>query len=250
MGGTQYTITPVTVGTLTIERPQFVWGQGWDSVVQCPVLMFYVEGGGQRIMVDTGCADPEWGSKYHKPFARKPEEEPAKALAAIGVDPAEIDIVIATHLHWDHCYNHVLFTNARFLVQRIELQYAAAPYPIHANVYEAPTTGMTPAYSRTKFEVLDGDYDLADGLKLVSAPGHAPGMQCPLINTAKGLYYIAGDNVPLYENLEGNKFGRPIPGMIYADLGAYYNTFRRMESLADHILPGHDSKVLDQSRYG
>ena len=250
MGGTQYTITPVSVGTLTIERPQFVWGQGWDTVVQCPVLMFYVEGGGKRIMVDTGCADPEWGSKYHKPFARKPEEEPEKALAAIGVDPADIDIVIATHLHWDHCYNHELFTNARFLVQRIELQYAAAPYPIHANVYEAPTTGMTPAYSKTKFEVLDGDHDLADGLKLVFAPGHAPGMQCPLINTAKGVYYIAGDNVPLYENLEGNKFGRPIPGMIYADLGAYYDTFRRMESLAEHILPGHDSKVLDQSRYG
>ena len=250
MGGTHYTITPVKVGTLNIDKPQFVWGQGWGTEIKCPVLMFYVEGGGKRIMVDTGCADPEWGTKYHKSLVRRPEEEPARALAANGVNPAEIDIVVATHLHWDHCYNHELFTNARFLVQRRDLQYAAAPPPIFANVYEAPIAGMTPAYSKTKFEVLDGDYDLADGLKIVFAPGHAPGMQCPVVNTAKGVYYIAGDNVPLYENLEGNKFGRPIPGMIYENLSVYYETFRRMERLADHVLPGHDFKVLDQARYG
>jgi len=176
MAGTRYTITPVTVGTLTIDKPQFVLGQGWGVEIQCPVLMYYIEGGGMRIMVDTGCADPDWGTKYHKPLARRPEEEPARALAAIGVDPSEIDVVITTHLHWDHCYNHELFTSARFLVQRSELQYAAAPYPVHANLYEAPTTGMTPAYSRTKFEVLDGDYELADGFTLIFAPGHAPGM--------------------------------------------------------------------------
>ncbi len=250
MGGTHYTITPVSVGTLTIERPQFVWGAGWGTEVQSPVLMFYVEGGGRRIMVDTGCSDPVQAVKYHKPFIRKPEEEPANALKRAGIDPATIDTVLCTHLHWDHCYNQGLFTKARFLVQRVELQYAAAPYPIHANVYEAPTTGMTPAYSKTKFEVVDGDFELADGFQVLFAPGHAPGMQCPLISTAKGTYYIAGDNAPLYENLEGNKFGRPIPGMIYADLGAYYETFRRMLRLADHVLPGHDMKVLDQKRYG
>ena len=109
---------------------------------------------------------------------------------------------------------------------------------------------MVPAYSRTKFEVVDGDFELADGFQVLFAPGHAPGMQCPLIDTARGTFYIAGDNAPLYENLEGNKFGRPIPGMIYADLGQYYETFRRMLRLADHILPGHDMKVLDQAKYG
>ena len=250
MGNTHYTITPVSVGTLTIEKPQFVWGQGWDTLIQCPVLMFYVEGGGKRILVDTGCSEPEWAVKYHKPFVRKPEQDPTRALKAIGVDPAEIDIVVATHLHWDHCYNHELFTNARFLVQRTELQYAAAPYPIFANMYEAPTAGMTPPYSKTKFEVLDGDFDLADGLKIVFAPGHAPGMQCVVANTAKGVYYIAGDNAPLYDNLEGNAFGRPIPGMAYVSLSDYYETFRRMDRLADHLLPGHDMRVLDQTRYG
>ncbi len=55
MGGTHYTITPVSVGTLTIERPQFVWGAGWGTEVQSPVLMFYVEGGGRRRMSSEGC---------------------------------------------------------------------------------------------------------------------------------------------------------------------------------------------------
>ena len=227
-----------------------MWGQGFGTKYQIPVLMFYVEGGGKRILVDTGCSAPESAAKYHYPFIRKPEEDPTRALEAIGVNPAEIDIVVATHLHWDHCYNHELFTNARFFIQRIELQYAAAPYPIFANAYEAPTAGMIPPYSKTKFEVLDGDFDLADGLKIVFAPGHTPGMQCVVVSTAKGTYYIAGDNVALYENLEGNRFGRPIPGINFINLGDYYETFRRMDRLADHVLPGHDMKVLDQARYG
>ena len=250
MAGTLYKITPINVGTLTVNKAQQVWGQGFATKIDIPVLMFLIEGGGKRIMMDTGCSTPESAAKYHYPFVRKPEQEPLTAIRAAGVDPGEIDIVIATHLHWDHCYNHELFTHARFLIQRIELQYAAAPYPIFANAYEAPTTGMTPAYSKTKFEVLDGDVDLADGLKIIFAPGHTPGMQCVVANTAEGVYYLAGDNVSLYENLEGNRFGRLIPGVNFVNLGEYYESMRRMERLADHILPGHDMKVLDRACYG
>jgi len=247
---TQYTITPVSVGTLTIDRSRMLWGQGCGTKMQVPVLMFYVEGGGQRILFDTGCSDPESAARYHYPFVRTPEQDPTRALEAVGVGPSEIDIVIASHLHWDHCYNHELFTNARFLVQRTELQFAAAPFPIFVNAYEAPTGGMTPPYSETKFEVLDGDLDLADGLKVVFAPGHTPGMQCILVNTAKGVYYIAGDNVGLYEALEGDRFGRPIPGINFIDLAQYYRTMREMLTMTDNILPGHDFKVLDRKKYG
>ena len=63
------------------------------------------------------------------------------------------------------------------------------------------------------------------------------------------MYYIAGDNVALYENLEGNRFGRPIPGVNFVNLGEYYASLRRMERLAEHILPGHDVKVLDKRVY-
>jgi len=249
MSGTHYTITPVCVGMLTNDHAQLVWGQQFGTKVQIPVLMFLVQGEGRRILVDTGCSEPASAAKYHYPFTRTPEQDPKAALKAAGVAPEEIDTVVATHLHWDHCYNHELFTKARFIIQRKELQFAAAPYPIFANAYEAPTTGMTPPYSRTKFEVLDGDLDLADGLKVVFAPGHTPGMQCLLVNTAKGVYYIAGDNVALYENLEGNKFGRPIPGINFVNLGEYYATLRRMLTQAEHILPGHDVKVLDRKAY-
>jgi N-acyl homoserine lactone hydrolase len=127
MGSTNYTITPASVGTLTIDRSQLMWGQGFGTKIQIPVLMFYVEGGDKRILVDTGCSAPESAAKYHYPFIRKPEEDPTRALEAIGVNPSEIDIVVATHLHWDHCYNHELFTNARFFIQRTELQRRRIP---------------------------------------------------------------------------------------------------------------------------
>lgn len=250
MGSKRYTITPLCVGTLTGDMGQLVWGHEFGVKREIPVLMFYLEGGGKHIMVDTGCSEPGSAGKYHGTLIRTPEQEPARALESIGVHPSEIDIVIATHLHWDHCYNHEVFTNARFLVQRRELQYAAAPHPIFMNAYEAPTAGMTPAYGRTAFEVLDGDTDILGGLKVIQAPGHTPGMQCVAANTLSGVYYIASDSVLLYDNLEGNQFGRPIPGMFFLDLAEYYRTLRRMLSLADHILPGHDMRVLDRARYG
>ena len=195
-----YTIRPVSVGVLTISKSHLVFGVGYGEMIDSVVLMWYVEGAGRRILVDTGCCDAESSARNHYPLRRSPDEEPARALAGIGVDPLEIDTVVCTHLHWDHAYNHELFTKARFYVQRRELQYAAAPHPMNCRAYESSTIGMTPPYSKTRFEVLDGDMELAPGLTAVFAPGHTPGMQGVAVNTTAGVYFIASDNIPLYDN--------------------------------------------------
>ena len=246
---THYTITPVSVGALTIDKSHLLFGVGYGEKIDSVVYMFYVEGNGRRIMVDTGCCDPEWSAKYHYPLRRKPEEEPRRALAAIGVDPTDIDAVVCTHLHWDHCYNHELFTNAKFYVQRVELQYAAAPHPMNCKAYESITIGMTPPYLKTAFEVLDCDCELAPGLKVYFAPGHTPGMQGVAVNTKEGVYFVAGDNLPLYQNWEGNQLQKHIPGINFVNVDDYYRTFELIERIADHILPGHDPRVMDKAVY-
>jgi len=80
----RYTITPVSVGTSVVDRSQMVWGQGYGTKMQVPVMMFYVEGNGRRVLFDTGCPNPESAAKYHYPCVRKSGEEPAQALEAIG----------------------------------------------------------------------------------------------------------------------------------------------------------------------
>jgi N-acyl homoserine lactone hydrolase len=244
-----FSIKPLCTGWVTLDKSKFVWGTGYGEKVDAPVIMWYLESQETRVMVDTGASDPEWAARYHYAMRRAPEEDPVRALGRIGVSPDDIDVVILTHLHWDHCYNNHLFQRARFFVQREELRYAIAPHPIHAKAYEAPTIGMTPPYINTKFEVLDGDARIADGLSVVFTPGHTPGMQGVSVSTSAGLYFIAGDSVALYENWKGNQFMKHIPGIDFVNLDDYFETLDLIEGIADFVLPGHDAKVLEKESY-
>ena len=104
---------------------------------------------------------------------REANEEPAQALKNAGVDPSEVEILIATHLHWDHCGNISLFANAEIYVQRRELEFAAAPLDIYLGVYDSAIINMNPKWSGSvsRFRLVDGDFNLASGVRLLSLPG-------------------------------------------------------------------------------
>lgn len=246
-----FTIKPLSLGRLNMDKSQFLFGTGFGEKIDIVVIMWYLENSKNKILVDTGCPEPNWCAKYHYPAKRSFEEDPVHALAKIGVDPDDIDIVILTHLHWDHCYNNNLFKNATFFVQREELKYAICPLPVHALAYESITAGMVPPYITTKFEVLNGDVQIIDGVSVIFAPGHTPGMQGVLVNTVSGNYFIAGDNIPLYENWNDNKSDKHIPISNFVNLEDYYSTASRIERIVegDFILPGHDPKVLEKEVY-
>lgn len=234
-----------------MDKSQFLFGRGFGEKIDIPVIIWYLESPESRILVDTGIPEPAWCAKYHYPTQRRPDEEPVQALTRAGVGPQDIDIVILTHLHWDHCYNNSLFQNASFLVQREELKYAIAPLPVHAKGYESMTIGMNPPYWGTKFDLLDGDTNIVDGVRVLSAPGHTPGMQGVLVNTAQGDYFIAGDNIPLYENMEGDKISWCIPGSNFCSLEDYYRSLSRIQTTVgkSFVLPGHDPRVLLREAY-
>jgi glyoxylase-like metal-dependent hydrolase (beta-lactamase superfamily II) len=102
------------------------------------------------------------------------------------------------------------------------------------------------------FEYLDGDAEIVPGVKAILTPGHSPGSQALLVDTAKGLYVIAGDTITHFENMDvpaGDSFW---PNAIYTDLSEYYGSLDRLRDLRDHggfILPGHDMLVLEKSIY-
>ena len=173
------------------------------------------------------------------------------ALAQLSLAPADIDIVVNTHLHWDHCYNNHLFPNAKFFVQKEELKYAIAPLPAHVHGYEALQLGMRPPFTRTKWEDLDGDEEIAPGITVLLTPGHTPGSQSVLVKSSRGSAFIGGDTIPLFESWNQGSTGHgPIPSGIYTDLDAYYKTFRRLAPIlnkTDLILPGHDQLIFELS---
>jgi N-acyl homoserine lactone hydrolase len=103
---------------------------------------------------------------------------------------------------------------------------------------------------------VDGDTNLCDGLDLILISSHTPGSQGVLVNTAGGKYMIAGDAIGTYNNWYGlpDYCGGSAPNQhimpaIHVDLNACYESYRKIERLADHVLPGHDLKVYEHSVY-
>ena len=243
-------IVPLRVGTVTRVKSAFTFNfHDSDKKWEAPIVIWYIEGSSTKILVDTGGSDPqsEISKKYRYPYTRTREEEPANALKSIGVSVDDIDIVINTHLHWDHCYNNSLFKNARFVVQKKELEFAIAPIATQEHVYESVTLGMTPPWFTTKrWEVVDGDEQIAPSVSVIFTPGHTKGIQSVLVATDEGPYLIAGDTVPLYENWKGK---HSVPNGIHVDLETYFRTLKKINRLNAVVLPGHDAALFNSAVY-
>ena len=206
------------------------------------------------ILVDTGPKNLEVIKRYHSHVEADvpPEVHLLKVLEKHGLKPEDIDFIICTHLHWDHCQNNDCFPSKKVYTQKREVLYAINPVELHWYTYESPQCGLTPVWASagTKLVVLDGDEEIIPGIEVFLTPGHTPGSQCVRVNTEDGYYLIAGDTVNIYENWEGNAKYHHVPAGIHVDLREYEETFKKMDKIDFKvILPGHDMKVLEHSVY-
>lgn len=252
MSQTRLTIHPMDLGTLVgIDKSIFTIRHNQGIEMDVPCLSYLVLGGEKIILVDTGPCSPEWAASYHRPLRKEPFQEVPNALGKFDVSPEDIDLVVLTHLHWDHCFNLEYFTKAVFAVQKKELQYAVAPLAADGVPYEAFVPGIRPPWMEVydRMMVLDGDTELIPGLKTIHLPGHTPGFQGAVVETQTGPWIIAGDTVPLYENWEKSPGTPKGLGGIYQNLFDYCDTLKKIEVFGDNILPGHDERVLEHDQY-
>ena len=150
-----------------------------------------VRSGGKNILIETGI-----GNKLPERMA-KIYGQPAKLLENLGtagVSPEDIDIVINTHLHFDHCGGNHLYVGRPIYVQRRELDDALSrdDYTIREWV-EAPGVQYVP---------VDGELEVLPGLRLVPAPGHTPGSQVVVVETGGRPVVIAGDTAVFFGELD------------------------------------------------
>jgi glyoxylase-like metal-dependent hydrolase (beta-lactamase superfamily II) len=241
-------ITPICLGIQhNTEKSVLTYLKDQGTKVIVPHIMWLIEGGEETIIVDSGPPDPEIVLKEKgRILERAPEQSPLKALEKIGIDPAKIKIVIATHLHWDHCANFDIFRNAEIYVQRRELEFAVATPPVFREVYDSPVAKKIPKWLKciSRFKMIEGDIGLIPNIRLIHIPGHTPGLQGVSVITNQGAYFITSDAVNLFENWE-----EKIPPGIHINIEDCYSSFRKIESLSDHVLPAHDLKVLEKSVY-
>jgi N-acyl homoserine lactone hydrolase len=158
-------IAPVLVAELLVE------GERW------PVYVHVIDHPDARVLVDTGITElrPEVADM-------DPRLHP---LSEQTFDLAGIDVVVNTHLHFDHCGGNHLFAGKPIYVQRLELDDARNEddYTIREWV-DAPGV---------QYEPVDGELELLPGLRLVPAPGHTRGSQVIVVETGGRPVVVGGD---------------------------------------------------------
>jgi N-acyl homoserine lactone hydrolase len=147
---------------------------------QWPVHGFVITFPGGAALVDTGVGGPQglqddW---------RAVNVAAADALAGLDMSPADISLVINTHLHFDHCGQNAVFRHAPFHVQRAELERARRESPGLADWFD---------FAGARFELLDGDTEIVPGLSVITTPGHTIGHQSVLIQGGDGDDLLIGD---------------------------------------------------------
>jgi glyoxylase-like metal-dependent hydrolase (beta-lactamase superfamily II) len=174
--------------------PKTLWSKHQPSDelnrIEAGFNCFVVEDGRQRVLIETG------GGVRHDERSLARMRMPrgvhaAEALAIHGFEPESIDLVVNTHLHWDHCGGNTVdlpgggataaFPDARYVTQRNELEHAREQHPRDAVSYRA--VNYEPLLESGRLHLLDGDLEIAPGIHVQVTPGHNRDMMVVLVRS-------------------------------------------------------------------
>ncbi len=204
--------------SLEIKRLHLARLTGPDDSGDWPVHGFVVTHPGGAALVDTGVGGPaqlltDW---------RVVNTSVADALAGLDMTPADIGLVINTHLHFDHCGQNAVFSHAACYVQRAELGRAKIESPDLYDWFD---------FRNARFELLDGDAELLPGLKVITTPGHTVGHQSVVAASADGESDLLIGDAAYTPRQYAAPDGEKLPPGQAADLAAWRGSVRRIQSI-------------------
>ncbi|HMD32629.1 MAG TPA: MBL fold metallo-hydrolase [Candidatus Acidoferrales bacterium] len=156
----------------------------------------------QWVLIEAGAGD-KLDAKRQDIFALGGPPRLLDHMAALGVRPGDVSLVVNTHLHFDHCgWNTRLagghlsptFPYARYAVQRGELEWSAHPTERDRGSYMAEN--IAPISDAGKWWLLDGDGEVAPGIRVIRVPGHNRDMQCVLLEGGGRTIFLPVDLCP------------------------------------------------------
>jgi glyoxylase-like metal-dependent hydrolase (beta-lactamase superfamily II) len=160
----------------------------------------FIRSEGKNILVDTGMGDKlsekkkkQWGLEW-------PEGNLIDNLGNHGISPQDIDIVINTHLHSDHCGGNTIYSNgeifptfprAEYWVQRMEFAEAMRPNERTKSTYLLEN--FEPLWKNSQLNLLHGDTNVTPKVSCVLTPGHSSGHQCVIVtqNDSSKVLFLA-----------------------------------------------------------
>jgi len=180
-----------------------------------------VEAPNALVLIDTGIGN-KYGEKFADIYGVLNAGEPTRLEDGIrdaGFDPADVDIVLSTHLHFDHAGGNTVrdesgvirpsFPNARYVVQRGELDFAHSQNErIRASYL---LENFEPITEAGLWHLVEGEADVTEGISVVPTPGHTPHHQSVLIRSDDETACFLADVCPTSAHL-------PLPWIMGYDL--------------------------------
>jgi N-acyl homoserine lactone hydrolase len=232
-------------GYLHVDRSILLSAVGMGEIILAPVFSLLLMHDRGPILVDTGLnpegmTDPDeaWGprAKLIRPEMTE-KDDIRNRLGELGLSVSDIQMVVVTHLHWDHSGGLRFFTHCPVVVQRAEHRFAFSPdsfvsSPYMTNHFDFPLN----------YTLVEGDRILVPGVSVIKTSGHTPGHQSVLVRLKSGSHYVfPGDAIPLQENLTM----RIPPSNVWSAQEAM-DSISRLGHLAQllkaTIIPSHDIK--------
>jgi glyoxylase-like metal-dependent hydrolase (beta-lactamase superfamily II) len=173
------------------------------------------------VLVDTGIGNKE-SEKFRDIYGVENAGSPTRledAIRSVGYEVEDVDIVLNTHLHFDHAGGNVAllpdgtqvaaFPNARYVMQRGELDFAASPNERVRASYM--TKNYAPLVEEGRVDTVDGPGELVEGIRLLPTPGHTPFHQSVVLESQGETAIFLADLCPTAAHL-------PLPWIMGYDL--------------------------------
>ena len=203
-GGAMFGVVPKPLWTRQIPA---------DERNRIPLAMrcLLVETGGEVVLVDTGLGNKE-DDKFQEIYGIRNAGRPTRledSLREAGVEPEDVDVIICTHLHFDHAGGSTMlcddgatrpsFSRARHLVRRGEWEFAHETNERVRASY-LPTS-FAPLAEAGVLEFVDEDVEVVPGISVVRTPGHTPYHQSVIVRTGGHTVFYPADLAPTNAHL-------------------------------------------------
>ena len=237
---TTYRIHPIVMGTKVFDKGMMTYQHDYGTPYTIPIYSWYIEGADRPILVDTGEMSPI-RSDDREAAIGGPIYTFEEGLAKYGLTPADIGIIIHTHLHNDHCENDYKCENAVIYVHQKELERIHDPHPLDFRYLEDYIEDVE---ENGQLRVLTEDMEIVPGIRVIHTPVHTEGGMTVLIDTSAGTAAITGFCV-IKENFDPPNTIRAMemevipPGTPVSPYEAY-DTMLRVRDMADILIPLHE----------
>lgn len=225
-------------GFMGAPRALLFYGDFSAAPTQIPVTCYVIRTTDAVILYDTGVSPRAVpGLLRNDPLARFTDEDLlVHRLDRLGLAPGDVDLVVLSHLHYDHAGGAELFLDSELVAQKDEYAYAHYPASFFAPFYYRKNFDLP----NHRWRLLDGDTELAPGVTALRTDGHTPGHQSLCVQLPDGgPVILAGDCCYWQEHVDHER----VPGVVWDPTRALHS-IKKLKTLArltgGRIFPSHD----------